>query len=225
MQPVLSARQYYRAYRRQIRGYATFKRVCDAAIAVVLLVVLSPVLLILAAVCALNTKASPLFTQWRMGRYNTPFKCYKFRTMHPSAPDNVATCKLECAENYISPLGGLLRRLSLDELPQLFNIIKGDMSFIGPRPVVLSETELLNMRVRTRAIIVRPGMTGWAQIHGRDEMEIKDKADYDGYYARRISFKLDCAIFFKSILCVASAKGVREGASPVPAARMEERSA
>ena len=150
------------------KGFAFAKRAFDIVVSLVMIVALLPLLLVLAAISAVDTKGCPLFAQTRMGRNNQPFKMLKFRTMNVNAPANVATHKLRDAARYISPVGEVLRKFSLDELPQLFNILKGDMSFVGPRPVVLSEKDLISLRVRNGACTVRPGLTGWSQIHGRD---------------------------------------------------------
>lgn len=211
------------------KGFAVAKRVFDIVVSFVMIVVLLPLLLVLTIVAAVDTKGCPLFTQTRMGRYNQPFKMLKFRTMSSNAPANVATHKLQDAESFISPVGAQLRKLSLDELPQLFNILKGDMSFVGPRPVVLTETDLLSMRVRNGACAVRPGLTGWSQVNGRDNLPIRQKAEMDGYYAQNQSFELETAILLKTVGYVLHSKDVREGANPdisgTPSLQREERSA
>lgn len=144
----------------------------------------------------------------------------KFRSMRAAAPPDVATNDLADAGRYITPVGRFLRRTSLDELPQLWNILKGDMSFIGPRPVVLTETELLARRRRLGADLVRPGITGLAQVRGRDTVSIQHKARYDAYYARRMSLGLDGRIVLETLRCVVTGEGIREGGhSPEAAAR------
>ncbi len=211
------------------KGFAFAKRTFDIVLSFMMIVVLSPLLLVLAVISTIDTKGCPLFIQTRMGRNNQPFKMLKFCTMSSSAPANVATHKLSNAHSFISPVGATLRKLSLDELPQLFNILKGDMSFVGPRPVVLTETDLLSMRVRNGACTVRPGLTGWAQVNGRDKLPIRQKAELDGYYAQNQCFELEMTILFKSIGYVLHGKDVREGANPViagsPSLNREERSA
>mgnify|MGYP000964231929 FL=1 len=176
------------------KGFAFAKRAFDIVGSLVMIVALLPLLLVLAAISAVDTKGCPLFAQTRMGRNNQPFKMLKFRTMNVNAPANVATHKLRDAARYISPVGEVLRKFSLDELPQLFNILKGDMSFVGPRPVVLSEKDLISLRVRNGACPVRPGLTGWSQIHGRDRLPIRQKAELDGYYAQNQSMELEFSI-------------------------------
>ncbi len=197
---------------QHVRGYSSFKRCFDFLLALVLIVALSPVLLSVAIIAAVDTKGSPMFVQERMGRFNAPFKIYKFRTMSVYAPSNVATRKLSNPEQYISPIGNLLRRMSLDELPQLFNVLKGDMSFVGPRPVVLSERDLLRLRRRNGAGRVRPGITGLAQVSGRDMVSVAEKARLDGEYAKTYSLKGDIAILIKTAMQVVHAEGVVEGA-------------
>jgi O-antigen biosynthesis protein WbqP len=199
--------------RRRSRLFAFAKRLFDIVVSATMLLVLLPVLLVIAVAVAVDTKASPFFLQTRMGRHNVPFCMWKFRTMSPHAPANVATYKLNNAEKYISRLGGFLRRASLDELPQLWNILKGDMSFIGPRPVVLTETSLLTLRARNGANTVRPGLTGWAQVNGRDNVQVTEKAMLDAYYVRRFSLALDLRIMWRSVSCVLHADGVSEGAN------------
>ena len=210
------------------KGFAFAKRAFDIVVSLVMIVALLPLLLVLAAISAVDTKGCPLFAQTRMGRNNQPFKMLKFRTMNVNAPANVATHKLRDAARYISPVGEVLRKFSLDELPQLFNILKGDMSFVGPRPVVLSEKDLISLRVRNGACTVRPGLTGWSQIHGRDRLPIRQKAELDGYYAQNQSMELEFSILLKTVSYVLHSTGVHEGADPSisasPAMQREERS-
>lgn len=196
-----------------VGGYSSFKRCLDVLFALMFIIALSPVMLIVTIVAAIDTKGSPIFVQERMGRFDTPFKIYKFRTMSVQAPANVATHKLESPEKYISRVGELLRRMSLDELPQLFNVLKGDMSFVGPRPVIPSEECLLRLRRRYGADTMRPGITGLAQIRGRDELSPQIKARYDAEYAANCTFLLDCYIFFSTLRYVLRREGIREGSA------------
>ena len=133
--------------------------------------------------------------------------------MYRSAPRDVATAELMEADRYITPVGRFLRQTSLDELPQLWNVLKGDMSFVGPRPVVLTEQTLLDLRAQWEADRVRPGITGLAQIKGRDELPIYRKALYDRYYARHLSFRLDWRILRYTVRYVLKREGIREGSS------------
>lgn len=194
-------------------GYSSCKRCFDILFALMFIIALSPIMLIVTIVAAIDTKGSPIFVQERMGRFDTPFKIYKFRTMSVHAPANVATHKLENPDKYISRIGKLLRRLSLDELPQLFNVLKGDMSFVGPRPVVLSERDLLRLRRRNGASRVRPGITGLAQVSGRDTVTIAEKARLDSEYAKRYSLKEDVTILVKTAMQVIHSEGIVEGAN------------
>lgn len=214
MQKIVPMNRSVARSRRRNRLFAFVKRLFDIVLSATMLLVLAPVLLVVAVAVAADTKASPFFVQTRMGRYNVPFRMWKFRTMSPHAPANVATYKLNNAEKYISRLGSFLRRASIDELPQLWNILKGDMSFIGPRPVVLTETELLTLRARNGANTVRPGLTGWAQVNGRDNVQVTEKAMLDAYYVRRFSLAVDVRILWRSVSCVLHAEGVSEGANP-----------
>ncbi len=226
MQKVLPMSRYAADASLRRRLYAATKRLFDILVSLCMLVVLLPVCILVAIVAAVDTKGNPFFVQTRMGRGNKPFKMVKFRTMSVNAPANVATYQLENAQAYISPVGGLLRKLSLDELPQLWNILKGEMSFIGPRPVVLTETALLELRTKNGAIAVRPGLTGLAQISGRDNVPVREKAQLDGQYARTMSLRTDLRIFFKTIGYVLHSRGVAEGANPAIApSRKKERSA
>ena len=194
--------------------YAVLKRILDITVSFILLVVLSPLLLMIMLAVAADSSGKVIFMQQRAGRMGKPFKLYKFRTMNPNAPRAIAAGRFVDASHFITPVGRFLRYSSLDELPQLFNILKGDMSFIGPRPVILCESELLEMRTRNGASDVRPGMSGWAQVNGRDNVGITEKAEYDGYYAANMSLRLDAKVLFKTIGYVLRSRGVSEGANP-----------
>ncbi len=201
--------------RTSVQSHATYttygKRWLDILFSIGLFVVLAPILLVVAVVSAIDTKGCPLFFQWRGGVDGKPFRIIKFRTMSTCAPADVATCKLKNPDQYISRVGKFLRKTSLDELPQLWNIFVGDMSFIGPRPVVLTEKRLLNMRLRNGASSVRPGMTGLAQVSGRDELPIEKKARLDAFYAHNMSMMGDLAILSRTVTCVLRAEGVHDG--------------
>lgn len=225
MQNVVSLNARLAGVKTPRRSFLAVKRALDVVFSLILLIVLLPIELAVAVVSAIDTKSSPLFIQTRMGRNNRPFKCLKFRTMSADAPQNVATRDLE-AQKYISRTGGILRKLSLDELPQLWNILKGDMSFVGPRPIVLTEEELLRLRRLHGADAVRPGLTGWAQIHGRDNVRVAQKAFMDGYYARHATFVMDLKILVKTVKYVLTSEGVVEGHStPAPVAVESRRTA
>lgn len=190
------------------------KRLADIVLAALLL----PLCLPLAAVVMLSLAFTPsgkiFFAQTRIGRNGRPFTIYKFRTMRPEAPDNVATRELENPDALITPIGRILRRSSLDELPQLWNILRGDMSFVGPRPVVPTETALLRERQRLGADRCRPGLTGLAQVRGRERLEYREKAAYDAAYADAVSLPLDLRILGETLLCVLRQKDIEHRVSP-----------
>ena len=155
-----------------------------------------------------------LFRQIRMGRGCEPFLLYKFRTMSCRAPHDCATAALTTPRTYMTRFGAFLRASSLDELPQLVNVLRGDMSLVGPRPVVLSEKELISYRLSGGAYRVRPGISGLAQVLGRDLLGEREKAVLDGLYADRFSWRTDMTIIFLTALCVLTRRDIREGAPP-----------
>ena len=187
------------------------KRLFDILVSLVLFLLLLPLFLLIMLAIAVDSPGDIIFMQKRAGIYSKPFTMLKFRSMRASAPPDVATNELADAGRYITPVGRFLRRTSLDELPQLWNILKGDMSFIGPRPVVLTETELLALRRRLGADRVRPGITGLAQVRGRDTVSLQHKARYDAYYVRRMSPGLDWRIMLDTLRCVITGEGIQEG--------------
>ena len=191
--------------------YPKVKRVMDVLFATLCLILLSPLLLSLLLLIRVDSKGSPVFRQERVGRYGNTFFIYKLRTMKTTAPRNVATKDLLDAESHITRVGHILRKTSLDELPQLFNILRGDMSLIGPRPLVREEGAIHEERLKRGAYDVRPGITGWAQVNGRDCIDPETKATLDAIYASDISLWLDVKIIIFSIFCVLTARGVREG--------------
>ena len=226
MQKILPLSGYASREIKQNKVYAAAKRLFDIVVSFTALVILSPLLLVVAVIASLDTKGKPLFVQQRMGKNNVPFYVFKFRTMNVAAPRDVATYKLEDPGKYISRVGETLRRLSIDELPQLINVLIGDMSLIGPRPVVLTETDLIALRKNNGANRVRPGMTGLAQISGRDNVTIEEKARLDGIYAANVSVGMDAKILFKSVGYVLGSKGICEGANPeISASHTTEKSA
>ena len=190
------------------------KRAADLAGALLLMGILSPLFLLIMLAIAVDSEGGVLFAQSRMGKDGRPFIIFKFRTMYPQAPADTPTGALDDPSRHITPVGRFLRRTSLDELPQLFNILKGDMSFIGPRPVVLAERALIGLRRAKGADRVRPGITGLAQVQGRDEVPARRKACYDAYYARHMGPGLDAWIFMRTFRCVFTGEGMREGAAP-----------
>ena len=211
MQKVLSMNTY-RASTFGSKAFAFSKRSFDIFFSLVLIAVLLPLGLVVAVIAAFDTKGTPIFVQTRMGRNNVPFRMLKFRTMSMDAPRDVATCKLDDPDRYISKVGKLIRRLSIDELPQLFNIFVGQMRFVGPRPVVLTETELLELRTRNGACSVRPGLTGVAQTSGRDKVSVNEKARMDAFYANNASLQLDCRVLMLTVGYVLRSQDICEGA-------------
>lgn len=214
MQKVLVLNDYYVPAKRPTREYLFCKRALDIVVSFLMLVLLMPLLAVVAVAAAVDTHGSPIFVQERMGRAGKSFRVYKFRTMSVNAPANMPTYLFNDANSYISRIGGFLRKTSLDELPQLWNILKGDMSFVGPRPVVLQEVELLDLRRKNGAGIVRPGLTGLAQVSGRDDVCVGLKAKLDGEYAANMSLFGDIKIFLKTFINVLKSEGVTEGGQP-----------
>lgn len=182
--------------------YRVIKRAIDAVFSLFLLILLLPLFLLIVVLIRCETPGNGIFTQHRCGRYGKPFVIYKFRTMRTDAPHNVATVALRDPDRYITRVGRFLRKTSLDELPQLLNVLKGDMSFVGPRPVVLTERDLIRLRRRNGADRVRPGMTGLAQVSGRDTVTVYEKARYDAQYAKRVSLWLDMRIVLLTFRCM-----------------------
>lgn len=187
------------------------KRVLDFILSLVGLVILSPVLLIIALIIKLTSPGPVFFKQKRVGKNKTYFNILKFRTMRTDTPKDTPTHLLANPDQYITPIGKVLRKTSLDELPQIINILKGDMSIIGPRPALWNQYDLIEERDRYGANDILPGLTGWAQINGRDELEIDVKARLDGEYLERMSFLFDCKCFFGTITSVLKHEGVVEG--------------
>lgn len=191
--------------------YVKLKRVIDFCVALLGLIVLSPLLLILVIAIKVDSKGPVLFKQKRVGIHKSHFMILKFRTMRIDTPKDVPTHMLTNPEQYITRVGKFLRKTSLDELPQIFNIIKGDMAIVGPRPALWNQYDLIEERDRYGANDVRPGLTGWAQINGRDELEIPVKAKLDGEYVAKMGPWLDIKCFFGTFFSVLRSDGVVEG--------------
>ncbi|MGH0677381.1 sugar transferase [Bacillus luti] len=188
------------------------KRIIDFIIALIGLIILSPIILILIVCIKVDSKGPVLFKQRRIGQGKREFYILKFRTMRIDTPKDTPTHLLENPEAYITKLGKFLRKTSLDELPQILNIIKGEMSIVGPRPALWNQYDLIQERDKYEANDIPPGLTGWAQINGRDELPIDVKAGLDGEYAQKLSFSLDTKVFLKTVVSVAKSDGVKEGA-------------
>ena len=191
--------------------YRVIKRIIDFLLALSAFVVLLPLLCILAIIIKIDSKGPVLFKQKRVGKGKKFFSMYKFRTMRTDAPKDTPTHMLSNPEIYITKVGKVLRKTSLDELPQILNIIKGDMAIVGPRPALWNQDDLVAERDKYGANDVLPGLTGWAQINGRDELEIVDKARLDGYYCEHFGLGMDIKCFFGTIKSVLKSDGVVEG--------------
>lgn len=192
-------------------GYRYIKRIIDILLSGLAIIILSPLLLILCIAIKLDSPGPIFFTQKRVGIHKTYFQIYKFRTMRTDTPKDMPTHMLANPEQYITKTGRFLRKTSLDELPQIFNIFKGDMSIVGPRPALWNQDDLVAERDKYGANYVTPGLTGWAQINGRDELEIPVKAKLDGEYVKKYGFTMDVRCFFGTFLSVLRQDGVVEG--------------
>lgn len=191
--------------------YKKVKRIMDVSLSLLGLIILSPLFLLLIIAIKLDSKGPVLFKQKRVGIHKTYFNILKFRTMRIDTPKDTPTHMLSNPEQYITKVGRFLRRTSLDELPQIINILKGDMSIIGPRPALWNQDDLIAERDKYNANDVMPGLTGWAQVNGRDELEIPVKAKLDGEYVKHMGFRFDCICFLKTITSVLKNEGVVEG--------------
>lgn len=200
-------------------NYIKFKRLIDLGLSFIGLVILSPVFLILILAIKLDSKGPVLFKQKRIGIHKNYFYILKFRTMKIDTPKDMPTHLLEDPDQYITRMGKFLRKTSLDELPQIWNIFIGQMSIIGPRPALWNQYDLIEERDKYGANDVKPGLTGWAQINGRDELPIDVKSSLDGEYVQNISFRMDVKCFFGTIVSVLKSDGVVEGGTGAKAKR------
>lgn len=187
------------------------KRFIDIFLSIVGIAVLAIPMLVVGVLIKIEDGGPVFFIQRRIGRGKKEFSLYKFRTMKINTPHDMPTHLLKDPGQYLMRFGKLFRRLSIDELPQLINILKGDMSVVGPRPALFNQEDLILERDKYNANSVRPGLTGWAQINGRDELKIPIKAAFDGEYVKKISFWFDCRCFFGTFLKVFNGSGVIEG--------------
>lgn len=187
------------------------KRIIDLFMSFLGLIVLSPLFLVLVIAIKCDSKGPVLFKQKRIGKNKSFFYIMKFRTMRIDTPKDCPTHLLENPDMYITRVGKFLRKTSLDELPQIINILFGQMSIIGPRPALWNQYDLIELRDKYGANDIKPGLTGWAQINGRDELPIDVKAALDGEYAEKITFLFDCKCFFGTIASVLKRDGVVEG--------------
>lgn len=191
--------------------YLKFKRVVDVVLSISGLIILSPVFFILILAIKLDSRGPILFKQKRVGIHKKHFNILKFRTMRIDTPKDTPTHLLENPDEWITRVGKFLRKTSLDELPQIINILKGEMSIIGPRPALWNQYDLIEERDKYGANDVPAGITGWAQINGRDELEIDIKAKLDGEYVGKIGLLMDLKCFFGTILSILKSDGVVEG--------------
>ena len=204
--------EYYVRMTDKQKHYLVVRSVIDRILAGIALVILSPLFLIVSIAQKISAPDEPIFfLQKRVGKNAHCFNIIKFRTMKSSAPKNVATGDLADPQIYISRLGRFLRDTSIDELPQLVNVVNGDMSLIGPRPLVYTEREIRFLRRWYGVYQVTPGITGWAQVNGRDTVDIYDKVYYDREYVQNVSLKFDLKVIWKSVLVVLGRKGVVDG--------------
>ena len=191
--------------------YLKIKRIIDIFLSLIGLIVLSPVFLILIIAIKLDSKGPILFKQKRVGIHKSHFNILKFRTMSIDTPNDIPTHLMENPEQYITKMGRFMRKTSLDELPQIWNIFIGQMSIIGPRPALWNQYDLVEERDKYGANDVPVGLTGWAQINGRDELPIEVKAMLDGEYVQRMSFVMDVKCFFGTLVSIVKSDGVVEG--------------
>lgn len=199
-----------------------FKRIIDLALSACGIIVLAIPMLIIALAVKLDSKGPVLFWQKRIGIHKSTYPMPKFRSMYTTAPANMPTHMLTSPDQWITPVGKILRKTSLDELPQLFSIFRGHMSIVGPRPALWNQDDLIAERDKYGANDVRPGLTGWAQVNGRDELPIDVKARFDGEYVENLTFRMDCKCFFQTILKVFSHDGVVEGGTGALEAEKEK---
>lgn len=191
--------------------YLKVKRLIDIILSFLALIILSPVFLILIIAIKVDSKGPVLFKQKRVGIHKSHFNILKFRTMRIDTPSDMPTHLLENPDQWITGVGKFLRKTSLDELPQIINILKGEMSIIGPRPALWNQYDLIAERDKYGANDIPAGLTGWAQINGRDTVTIEDKARFDAMYVEQIGFRMDFKCFFGTIVSVLKRDGVLEG--------------
>lgn len=187
------------------------KRVFDILFSLIIIILTLPLTIFICVAISITSPGPIFFKQKRIGLFCKSFKIYKFRTMYNDAPKDIPTHLLESPDKYITDIGKFLRKTSLDELPQLINVLKGEMSFVGPRPALYNQYDLIELRERYNINAVRPGITGWAQINGRDELSIPQKVEYDRYYIDHMSICLNVRILFITVIHAFLQKGIIEG--------------
>lgn len=191
--------------------YSIIKRLGDITLSLIGIIILCPVFMIIAIEIKLDSEGPIIFKQKRFGIHKEYFYIFKFRSMKIDAPKNMAPRNLHNPEQWITKVGAFLRKTSLDELPQLFNILIGDMSIVGPRPAGINELDVIAERDKYGANDVLPGLTGWAQINGRDTLSVEMKTELDGYYVKHLSLRMDVRCIVKTIPYVLKRKGIVEG--------------
>ena len=196
-------------YRDSSLIYIVIKRIVDVICSLLGIIILSPILIIVSILIKLESKGPIIFKQVRAGKNSKPFYIYKFRSMKTNTP-NIATNDFNNASDYITKVGRFIRKTSLDEIPQLFNILKGDMSIVGPRPVILEEVELIELRQMYNVDKILPGITGWAQINGRDNIGNEEKVKYDYEYLTKKSIIMDLYIIVMTALKVLKRSDIKE---------------
>ena len=182
--------------------YLKIKRIFDIILSLFAIILLSPLIVIVSILIKLTSKGPAIFSQKRIGKDEKLFNIYKFRSMYKEAPKNIATGNLEDPHTHITKIGKILRVTSIDEIPQLFNVLKGDMSLIGPRPIIPEEVEVYNLRKENNVYAICPGITGLAQVNGRDFLNPEKKVRFDTEYLKNLSLKMDIYIILKSIVVV-----------------------
>lgn len=209
-----------------MKFYAVIKRAADIILSLTALILLSPLFLVIAVSIKADSKGPVFFKQKRIGKNKKEFYILKFRSMRCDTPKDMPTHLFKNSDMFITKTGKFLRSTSLDELPQLINIFKGEMSIIGPRPALWNQYDLIAERDKYKANDILPGLTGWAQINGRDQVTIKDKARYDGEYIENFGIIMDIKVFLKTVGFVAKRTGIvegkTEGEAEAAAARHEE---
>lgn len=194
-----------------MKVYPVVKRIIDFTLSLIAMLILWPLFLVMAIIIKIDSKGPVFFKQKRVGKNKKHFYILKFRTMRTDTPNDMPTHLLKDPEAFITKSGKFLRKTSLDELPQIINILKGEMSIIGPRPALWNQYDLIAERDKYNANNVYPGLTGWAQINGRDELPIDIKSKLDGQYVEKIGLLFDIKIFLKTIFSVLKSEGVKEG--------------
>ena len=193
------------------KKYIKVKRILDFSISLIVIILLCPLMLSICILIKLTSKGPVLFKQKRFGKDKKFFEIMKFRTMRVDTPNDVPTHLLANPRDYITPIGRFLRKTSLDELPQLFQVLKGDMAIVGPRPALWNQYDLMEERDKGNSNKILPGLTGWAQIHGRDQINIEEKAKLDNFYADNMGLMIDIKIMLCTVVSVMWHDGVLEG--------------